>query len=583
MASVASVGHGILTGTSFVAGSATATLLAADLELSFWGGVDQTTGEIIDRFHPLSGRFLKDTILAIPGGRGSCGGSIVMLELMLSGLGPKSLIFERLDEIITLGVLVAEEFFDRSAPVSTLRPEDFQDLLTWNGQIIHVLDGRVSKGPLVPVPYNETDTEGFAGRYSAVSLSDFDRAALDGVYGEATRTSMKIIVRTAHMMGASELMDISQAHVDSAWYGPGSLALGLMLRDWGGRFRVPSTLNSSSVDHRRWKSLGINTELGAQSDELSKAFLDMGGKLSFTCAPYLLDGAPKLGDNVAWGESNAVIFANSVLGARTLKNPNILESLIALTGRAPRTGVYLDANRLASMWVKVSPMENIDDSFWPILGYTIGSIVSSHIPVITGLEGHAPSRDNLKAFSAAFATSSSAAMFHMVNITPEARTIQDACRNIAALKAHIVDLEQLRACWDEFNNGSAPQKVDIISLGNPHFSFREVKELAILCRRRVKHPDVVIIITCGRAQYGLALQAGYITELKQFGAQILTDTCWCSVQEPIIPKLARVIMTNSGKYIHYGPRLTGRKFAFSSLGMCVKAACLGQSSGNPPT
>ncbi|KAL6362049.1 hypothetical protein LRP88_05532 [Fusarium phalaenopsidis] len=207
----------------------------------------------------------------------------------------------------------------------------------------------------------------------------------------------------------------------------------------------------------------------------------MGAKVSFTCAPYLLESAPKQGDAIAWGESNAVIYANSVLGARTLKNPNMLEALIALTGRAPKAGVYLDENRQASVWINMQPVDDADNSFWPILGYAIGARASSRIPVITGIEDMKPSTDDFNAFSAAFATSSSAAMFHIVNQTPEAPTLESVCPDGVSRERIDLDWKDLYSCWEEFNNGSEPREVDLISLGNPHFSFQEIKQLAHLC------------------------------------------------------------------------------------------------------
>ncbi|RJE18755.1 hypothetical protein PHISCL_08906 [Aspergillus sclerotialis] len=158
----------ILCGIPYVTGAASAMLLAADLELSFWGGVDPKTGEVIDRFHPLSGRFLRDTILAIPGGRGSCGGSVIMMELILNGLGPKALIFERREEFITLGVIVAEELFDKTAAVVTLNPKDFCEILGWDGKTIHIRGELVSDAPF-KTPYA---ANGAAKR--AVGLNDFD-------------------------------------------------------------------------------------------------------------------------------------------------------------------------------------------------------------------------------------------------------------------------------------------------------------------------------------------------------------------------------------------------------------------------
>ncbi|CZR45019.1 uncharacterized protein FPRO_15806 [Fusarium proliferatum ET1] len=508
----------ILRGIPYVTGAASATLLSADLELSFWGGVDPKTGEIIDRFHPLSGCWLKDTILAIPGGRGSCGGSVIVMELILNGLGPKALIFQRSEEIITLGVMIFVKLW-----TGTGRP-----FTSWGGG-----GGQVSDAPLNDSLANKAVEPAIDINTLKTRLSDTDQAMLDGANGEAARISLKIIVRMAHMMGAPELMDVSQAHADAAWYGPGSVAFGQRLRASGDRFLVPTTINSLNIDQKRWRALGVNAEFGSACDELAKAFVDMGGKISFTCAPYLLETAPKLGDPIAWGESNAVIYANSVLGARTLNNPNMLEALIALTGRAPKAGVYVDENRLASVWLRVTPPRGIDDSFWPILGYALGAIAMTRIPVITGLENLKPSNDNFKAFSAAFATSSSAPMFHMVNPTPEAPTFETVCPHGVIPEAFDVDWKHLEAIWDEFNHGSKPREIDLISFGNPHFSFQEIKEVSKLCQGRTKKGDVAVVVTCGRAQYGLASQAGYTEELEKFGIQFLQDTCWCSIEEPI--------------------------------------------------
>lgn len=317
----------VFRGVPHVSGTVSAKLLATNLELSFWGGVDPRTGEVIDRFHPLSGRFLKDIILAIPGSRGSCGGSVIMMELILNGLGPKALIFERREEIVTLGVMVAEEMFDKTVAVVTLDPEDFRHILRWDGEIVHVHNGRVSNALSEAAKTGDSPSRLASDIVKPdVNLTVADRAMLRGEDGEAARVALKIILRMADMMAAKDLMNVSQAHTDGAWYGPGSLAFGQRLRDWGGKFQVPTTINSINVDQKRWRTLGINSELGSACDQLAQAFIDMGGKVSFTCAPYLLDTAPKLGDVIAWGESNAVIYANSVLGARTLKNANMFDN-----------------------------------------------------------------------------------------------------------------------------------------------------------------------------------------------------------------------------------------------------------------
>lgn len=208
-----------------------------------------------------------------------------MMELILNGMGPKALIFERREEIITLGVMVAEELFGKSAPVVTLGPDDFREVLRWDGKTVNIQDEQVSNAPLksstingVPDPVTDANTFN-------IQLAEADRAMLNGENGETAKISLMIIIRMAEMMGARELIDISQAHTDAAWYGPGSVAFGQRLRDHGGRFRVPTTINFLNIDQKRWRALGIKADFGSACDELAKGYTDMGGKVSFTIPP----------------------------------------------------------------------------------------------------------------------------------------------------------------------------------------------------------------------------------------------------------------------------------------------------------
>ncbi|RBQ72838.1 hypothetical protein FVER14953_06026 [Fusarium verticillioides] len=585
-----SIDEVLWTGTAYVQGRVTAKLLASDLELSFWGGVDPQTSEIIDRHHPLSGENLQGTVLAIPGGRGSCTGSGVMLELLLNGKAPEAIIFERREDILTLGVMIAEEVFDHSIPVVVLDKEDFRHLIRLSGQTIFVDDGYVSTHP--PSKHRKgsvIDTESglileTTPALEGIKLSTLDQELLRGDYGDASRVAIRIVLRMAHLLGATRLMDVTQVHVDGCVYtGPATLALAERLRDWGGKVRIPTTLNSLSVDKQRWRALGVDTTFGEAADALGKAYTDMGARPTFTCAPYQLESAPKLGEQIAWAESNAVVYANSVLGARTMKYPDFLDISIALTGRAPRGGPHLGINRLASICVKIVGLEDttrLDDSFPPLLGYYVGTLSTSRIPVITGLEKLGLSTDDLKAFGAAFATISSAPMFHIVGITPEAQTLETVLA--PGSTSAEVKLGDLGICWDKLNSAPANQPIDLVSLGNPHFSLTEIRKLANLCKGRRKASRVSLIVTCGRSVYKLAEQAGLVAQLEDFGVQILTDICWCMVTEPVIPTTAKTIMTNSGKYAHYGPGLTGRGMYFGSLAGCVEAACSGTYEAEKP-
>lgn len=569
-------------GTAYVQGKASGRLFASNIELSFWGGVNPQTGEIIDRHHTLSGQYLQDSILAIPSGRGSCSGSGVMLELLLNEKGPKAVLFERREDILTLGVMIAEEVFGKAIPVVMLGPGVFREVLELNGHCLHVVDGHIYRDEsLVTLDGRSTENGATQSLSLArdVGLSDIDRAFLDGVYGEAARVSMQIILRMADLLGAKELMDITQVHVDGCIYtGPGSLIFAEKLRDWGGKVRVPTSLNSISIDQQRWRAQGIDPGFGEAAGKLADTYISMGARPTFTCAPYQLESAPRFGEQVAWAESNAVVYANSVLGAKTMKYPDFLDISIALTGRAPKGGPHVEANRLTSLIVRVTDVPgaaNINDSFYPLLGYHVGAISPSQIPVVEGLESFSICKDDLKAFGAAFATMSSAPMFHIVGVTPEATSLDAVIDEKCHPRSINIEPKQLAESWIQLNSASHPQPVDLVSLGNPHFSLTEIRKLAKLCRGRTKDDNVAITVTCGRSTYSLASQAGLIEELEAFGVQFITDTCWCMITEPIIPPSAGAIMTNSGKYAHYGPGLTGKPFYFGSLARCVEAACGG--------
>jgi predicted aconitase/predicted aconitase with swiveling domain len=536
--------------------------------LSFWGGVDPQTGVVIDQHHPLRNQRLAGRVLAIPSGRGSCSGSGVLLALLLNGHAPAAIVICEREEILTLGALVAEVVFDRSIPVLRVERAVFARL----GEFRYA---RVAGASLHL--FHETPTDdrqpgraqhGSSGD-TAVHLDAIDQAFLAGQHGKAAQVAMRLLLRMAAVQDARAFMDVSQVHVDGCIYtGPASLRFAEMLVAWGARVQVPTTLNSISVDKRRWRAQGVADDLGAPASAVADAYLAMGAQPSFTCAPYLLETAPEFGEQVGWAESNAVVYANSVIGARTMKYPDYLDVCIALTGRAPLAGCHLDSGRRATFALEVEMPAGRDDSFWPLLGYCCGSVCGTEIPLILGLETSAAGPDELKAFGAAFATVAAAPMFHIAGITPEA----DEQRTERQLR---IGLGELRQAWEALNTAESPE-VELVSLGNPHFSLSECARLVTLVRGRTKSPDVALVVTCGRAVHEAASVAGHVAEAEAFGVQFVTDTCWCMLGEPVIPPAARTLMTNSGKYAHYAPGLVGRGVRFGSMAACVEAACSGK-------
>ncbi|MCL6709082.1 aconitase family protein [Pseudomonas sp. R2.Fl] len=537
-------------------GTAEGPLLWADTALSFWGGVDPETGIVIDQAHPLRGRCLAGAILAIPGGRGSCTGSAVLMQLIANGKAPAGMVFSQNEEILTLGVIVAEEMYGLSIPIAVVSPDTFAGLCRRERLRIGEAGAPVRQG-------------------GSLHLTDHDRHLLSDEVSKATRVAMRIVTRMAGLLGAGRLIDIRQVHVDGCIYtGPASLDFAEKLAAWGGRVAVPTSLNAISVDQRRWREQGTDPALSRAASALGDAYVRMGATPTFTCAPYQLESRPGEGEDVAWAESNAVVYANSVLGARTMKYPDFLDICIALTGRAPHAGCHLDENRRAGLIVAAERPEGYDDSFWPLLGYRIGTLAPNTIPAVTGLETSAPTADDLKAFGAAFATTSAAPMFHIVGVTPEAPSL-DAATGRANLERVAVTAADLATVWNGFNP-TAGETVDLVALGNPHFSFEECRKLADLCRGREKHPDVALTLTVSRSTYGRAVEAGVVRDLEAFGASFVSDACWCTVMQPIVPPSARLILTNSGKYAHYGPGLSGKQVRFASLSNCVEAAVGGR-------
>ncbi|KAI4723893.1 hypothetical protein E4T49_08389 [Aureobasidium sp. EXF-10728] len=531
-------------------GYASGSLLYSQVPLSFWGGVDPATGIIIDQHHPLAGSSLAGKILAIPSGRGSCSGSGVLLELLLNGNAPAGFIFEREELILTLGTIIAAEFFDKSVPIVQIESDEFVGLA--GHALVQMSNGTLEVNPAT---ISTTAAINEKAPLPAINLTDLDLAMLRGEHGKAVQVAARVVSRVTNIQGATELIDITQAHIDGCIYtGPATLLFAQRLCDWGAKVRIPATLNSISIDRQRWRDQGIDAALGDPSGLLADAYITLGAKPTYTCAPYLLDTAPKEGEQIMWAESNAVVYANSVLGARSIKCPDFLDICVVIDVASGIDG---------------------DDSLFPVLGYLVGEIAANRIPLVTGLEHMAFRRDDLKAFGAAFATTSSAPMFHIAGITPEAigLSLEQWKSTTPIVNTTKNDLANV---WSRLDKATET-KIDLISLGNPHFSCEELAMLCQLCEGRTKCPDVAVIVTCGRDTYAQACKDGVMPKLEEFGVQPVTDTCWCMIGEPLIHPSVRTIMTNSAKFAHYGSGLTKRDMRFASLAGCVEAACTGDS------
>jgi predicted aconitase len=408
-----------------------------------------------------------------------------------------------------------------------------------------------------------------------LTLSDLDKAMLAGELGPATQMAMRILTTMAGVYGAPALLDIGSAHIDGCLYhGYSGLEFARRLLEGGARVKVPTTLNVGAVDLLHPEYFQGTAEVGRHARELMLAYQEMGCRPIFTCAPYQATQRPAPGTQIAWAESNAIIFANSVLGARTNRYGDFIDICAAITGRAPAIGLHLSENRRGQLLYRLEGIPQrllSEDVLFPVLGYLIGASSGTRIPVIEGLPQDT-TEDQLKALGAASASSGAVAMFHAVGITPEARTLADALHGQEPEEIIPVTLEDLRDTLALL--GTVPDgKIDVVALGSPHFSLDEFTRLMPLLEAYPPHANIEFIVCTHRLVLAGLEQRGWLEPLRRIGVQVVVDTC--VVVTPIVHATQGVLMTNSGKFAHYSPGNIGLQVVFGSLEECVRSGSLG--------
>ena len=377
-------------------------------------------------------------------------------------------------------------------------------------------------------------------------------------------------------LGAERLTDVTRGHIDGCILAhDANLIFAERMAELGAKVQIPTTINAISVDRENSVSYGLPASFENAASRLADAYLKMGAQPTFTCAPYLLEDVPQLGENIGWSESNAVIFANSVLGARTAKLPDYLDLFVAMIGRAPDAGMYNAECRRPSLVIDCRVPEQHDDSLWPLLGWVAGRLAPDRVPLLRGLADFEPSYDDLRSLCAAFGTTSASPMLHMAGVTPEAELPL-----AADAESVCISLPDLVEGWTSLNSG--PESVELVAIGSPHASFDEVAQFCEFLDGRTRYVGTNVIVTLGRSILQQATEVGLVSQLEASGVRVIPDLCWCSITEPIFPLTARNLMTNSGKYAHYAPGLCGRTVRFGGLRDCAEAAVTGIACKHPP-
>jgi predicted aconitase len=406
-----------------------------------------------------------------------------------------------------------------------------------------------------------------------LSLSAEERAIAAGESGAGAAMAMRIVAESARLLGAARLIPIVSAHIDGALYhGDSGTLFAERLVEGGAKVSVRATLNVGALDLTGCSRVRLAEPERGMARRMMEAYRALGCETSWTCAPYQAGHRPAFGADVAWGESNAVAFCNSVLGARTNRYGDFLDIACAIAGRAPDYGLHRPENRRPKIRFDLSAL---DPDFlgleiaWPILGSLYGREIGDAVGIVTGIEKD-PGEDALKAFGAAAASSGAVGLFHMEGVTPEAKA--GLARHDGLDEIRVTD-EMARAAQARLSTAARPDRIDAVAIGSPHLSLAEFDALErLLAGRRLAVP---IHACTGRHVLPELERRGSRKALETAGVVIVADTC--VVVTPILEPLeGGVLMTNSGKFAHYAPANTGYAVLYASLADCVESAVAGR-------
>lgn len=390
-----------------------------------------------------------------------------------------------------------------------------------------------------------------------------------------TAMALRIVAESARLMGAPRLIPVASAHIDGALYhGDSGTLFAERLVELGACVAVKSTLNVGALDLHGCAKVRLPDHQRSMARRMMAAYETMGCQPTWTCAPYQAGHRPAMGTDVAWGESNAVVFCNSVLGARTNRYGDFLDIACAITGLAPDYGLHRPENRVARLVLDVTGLSQslrCADVFYPVIGTLLGRIAGSTIAVIDGLQG-CTNDDRLKALGAAAASAGGVGLFHVAGVTPEAPTLAKALGGEVPCETISITSAMMRDTLSGLSTVTGDEQIDAVAIGSPHLSLDEVNALEqLIAGRKLAKP---LYANTGRHVIRALEATGRRSQLEALGVHFVIDTC--VVVTPILPVMrGGVLMTNSGKFAHYAPGNTGYGVIYGSLSECVESAATG--------
>ena len=407
-----------------------------------------------------------------------------------------------------------------------------------------------------------------------LELSAEERAIATGANGAGA--AMRIVAEAARLMGAPRLIPIASAHIDGALYhGDSGTLFAEMLIAGAAQVAVRATLNVGSLAPAGCAAIRLPPHEREMARRMMRAYEAMGCEPSWTCAPYQAGHRPEQGADVAWGESNAVVFCNSVLGARTNRYGDFLDIACAISGKAPDYGLHRPENRIATLLIDVSALSRelrCADVFYPVLGTILGRAAGDAVAVVEGLQG-CTNEDRLKALGAAAASAGGVGLFHVAGVTPEAPDAETALAGTPPRERITLAAADIATALARLSTAGPTERVDAVAIGSPHLSLAEIEAVErLLAGRRLAIP---LYANTGRHVLAVLEARGRRRALEEAGVVFVVDTC--VVVTPILPELAgAVLMTNSGKFAHYAPGNTGYAVTYGALSECVESAVAGR-------
>jgi predicted aconitase len=419
-------------------------------------------------------------------------------------------------------------------------------------------------------------------------LTDTEKAMRDGHDGPAVAKAMDLLIRYAQALGAERFVETRNVCGTVTATTP-------FMRDFalakGGLDAVFSEFNLDSAevvpvpdrvrafsshlqlgfDPHHPKEMGVSGQMVAFYRRSEAMAARMGVQMMNTCTPYQVGNVPTRGEHCAWMESSAVIYCNSVLGARTNTEGRESTSAAMLTCRIPDWGFHLDGPRLATLGVQLdTPVDTVED--WGLLGYWMGEWVQERVPVVTGLSS-VPNLPRLKHFGAAASSSGGVEMVHLVGVTPEASTLAQATGGRALQETRPYGRRERQDTLARINATAHDRRVDYVMLGCPHYTIEQIWEAAQLLEGRKVHADCALWIWTPRAIKALADRNGYTQAIESAGGKLMTDSC--SAMSRAVPPGTRVVALDSAKQAHYLPAILGVQAWFGTTAQCIDAACTG--------